>query len=80
MTKLEILALMTLGAVLQITWWSANTDVKINQMEKRVTSAEKTLVTLHTCFPGGHYKPDAAPTCPAFKDWMTGELNKSEEK
>lgn len=51
---------------------------KSNNLDVRVTNAEKTLVTLHTCFPGGHYNPDAAPTCPAFKEWLTGELNKNE--
>ena len=51
---------------------------KIDVVADRITNAEKTLATLHTCFPGGHYQADAAPSCPAFKEWLTGELNKNE--
>lgn len=51
---------------------------RIEQLDTRVNRAERTLVTLHTCFPNGYYQADAAPTCPAFKEWLTGELNKNE--
>lgn len=53
-------------------------DIKADAIDVRVSKAERTLITLHTCFPNGHYQSDAAPTCPAFKETVVDKLNKTE--
>lgn len=46
---------------------------KIEQIDGRISTAERKLVMLHTCFPKGHYKGDAAPECPAFLKFIMSD-------
>ncbi len=67
--------LIAVGFIAMAVW---QIDSKVTHTEVRVTKAERTLVMLHTCFPHGHYKADAAPTCPAFEKFVTSEADKNE--
>ena len=54
-------------------------EKKVDDLDARVSKAERTLVMLHTCFPNGHYNADAAPTCPTFKQMVIDEADKGEK-
>ena len=49
-----------------------------SQPQEQTTQAERAVVLLRICFPNAVYKADAAPACPAFKEYVTEQADKNE--
>ena len=67
-------AFITAGVIVSFLYNFSDLQSKEDAIDQRVTTAERTLVMLHTCFPRGHYKADAASECPAFKQIVDNQL------
>lgn len=78
-TIIAVIFCLALWALVHAAQDYAHLSARIDDADQRVTVAERTLNMLSICFPGGHYKADAAPTCPAFRKLVEKQLEGNEE-